>query len=255
LVCALACAAPAFVARASSLGEAMDTSPWTCATTVIAAPWNTTTHTMATGDSGTSYVVALWATATSRFSGRVLLVTDSDVYSFPVKNATLRSTPDPHLRMVPPLLVRFNSSVVIRNVAAVVTDLDGKPNPDCYTYVSDQTSSWEAFQHTRLTRFAISGDAVHERSLDGCAPYQEAKIATTENPQVDDYGSVKRFALLYVYLGADGHPIKSRVFQSSGIDGIDRAALHSADASTYTGAQIACQPLSSIYTFKYEYDP
>jgi hypothetical protein len=55
------------------------------------------------------------------------------------------------------------------------------------------------------------------------------------------------------FIDSAGHAIRTEIWQSSGVPGIDATALAEAQGSTYAPAQFFCTPVVSIAVFPITY--
>lgn len=62
-------------------------------------------------------------------------------------------------------------------------------------------------------------------------------------------------SVVAVTIGADGKPIATRVYHSSGYPNVDRAVVTSAEKSKYSPKIVECSPVQSTYLFRADFAP
>jgi hypothetical protein len=78
-----------------------------------------------------------------------------------------------------------------------------------------------------------------------------AKVAFS--PVVGHFGDRPRSADVEVFVDSAGNVVKTRIWHSSGVDGIDDAAVGAAQLTTYEPAQFLCIPVVNYGVFRLDY--
>ena len=86
------------------------------------------------------------------------------------------------------------------------------------------------------------------------AIYKGPAIAKSFTPVSGFYGYQSRTAQIAAFIDSAGHAIRTEVWQSSGVPGIDATALAEVQGSTYEPAQFLCTPVVSIAIFPITYE-
>ena len=83
---------------------------------------------------------------------------------------------------------------------------------------------------------------------------QRPGLAKPFEPVTGFYGYRTRTAQIATFIDSAGHAIRTEIWQSSGVPGIDDTALAEAQGSTYEPAQFLCTPVVSIAIFSITYE-
>ena len=86
------------------------------------------------------------------------------------------------------------------------------------------------------------------------AIYKGPALAKPFEPVTGFYGYRPRTAQIAVFVDSAGHAIRTEIWQSSGVPGIDDTALAEVQGSTYEPAQFLCTPVDSITLFSITYE-
>jgi hypothetical protein len=84
--------------------------------------------------------------------------------------------------------------------------------------------------------------------------YKGPALAKSFTPVSGFYGYQSRTAQIAAFIDSAGHAIRTEVWQSSGVPGIDATALAEVQGSTYEPAQFLCTPVVSIAIFPITYE-
>jgi TonB family protein len=85
--------------------------------------------------------------------------------------------------------------------------------------------------------------------------YIEPTIQKGFDPIVGVYGGGKRSTMVHVFIDSNGSPIRATMKTSSGLDGIDDAALAGVQRTRFHPAQFLCTPVVGEVDMEMDYSP
>jgi hypothetical protein len=232
-------------------------SNYFCKASVQLIPWNAGADAPLPNATTADYAMWLWVDGKSDLKGRVTLITDSKAWSvnvdsplYEVHGSSDRATRGFH--------VRFDKAETVRYMFVDAAGVDGAPVTDCPSVVRT-VALWKD-EHTapRLPNGAAELTPTLLQPLPklSCASvYVPAKLARDGSQDVSHYGNGERNTKLLLDIDSNGRIVRSKLYESSGIDGLDTAALAGAQASTFTPATFLCVPVVSEVIWNWDYSP
>ena len=257
---ALLCAAIASVSRGP---VAADNPPpnvnWDnpfCAAVGRLVPWDRQRSVPVDGPSD-EYALFLWSNALSTFSVKMTMVDSSSAFTVDIPKVTIPKDKIGHnLRW--PWLINFDHSVSILAEFVDAVSIDGQPMRDCPSFVQtvDPFKQWSMSTVPARSDF----ESVGARFLQKLPPLPCGKIFTAAtgtgySPLVGHFGDRPRATDIEVFIDSAGTVVDTRIWSSSGVDGLDEAARGAAQISTYKPAVFLCTPVVSYGIFRFEYQP
>jgi TonB family protein len=84
--------------------------------------------------------------------------------------------------------------------------------------------------------------------------YSDPEIES-EGPIVGFYGNDVHTTVVHVYIDSDGNPAKASIERSSGVEGLDAAALGGVQQGKFKPAEFLCVPVVSEMSIDMRYHP
>jgi len=228
-----------------------------CSGSAIVVPWDEAQKVAAYGSSGKTVALFLWANANSDYAARVTLIGNGAAYSVEIPRTAITSSPDDKLRRFA-YLVSLPSPIFVDHYFVDGAGMDGAPVSDCPSFVKEVASPTES--DASLVAAPASFTRVEAKLLQTLPPqpcgaiYKGPALAKPFEPVAGFYGYRSRTAQIAAYIDSAGHAIRTEIWQSSGVPGIDDTALAEAQGSTYEPAQFLCTPVVSIAIFSITYE-
>jgi TonB family protein len=203
---------------------------------------------------GSEYGLALFASHGTRVGAHVTLIGADGAYDASVSAMNLQGAAGD--RRSDAVVVKFEKPVRIHYFFVDSFTIDGGASVTCPSYV-------------RVTGEGPSQDATTGLGLNTVVPtflqnlpdlpcgkaYTEPSIKRGYEAIVGLYGDLKRTTTLHVYVDSNGHEIRATVEKSSGVEGLDDAAMASVQQTTYHPAQFLCTPVVGEVEEEIEYTP
>jgi TonB family protein len=228
-----------------------------CNGSAIAVPWDAAQNAAANGSSSKTVAVFFWANANSDYEARVTLIGNGAAYGVDIPRTAVTSSPDGELRRYA-YLVSLPSPIFLDYYFVDGAGVDGAPVSDCPSFVKQVTVPTES--DASLVAAPASFARVETKRLQTLPPqpcgaiYKGPAIAKSFTPVSGFYGYQSRTAQIAAFIDSAGHAIRTEVWQSSGVPGIDATALAEVQGSTYEPAQFLCTPVVSIAIFPITYE-
>lgn len=232
-------------------------SNYFCKASVQLIPWNEGADAPLPNATTADYAMWLWVDGKSDVKGRVTLITDRNAWSVNV-DSPLHSVQGSSDRPTRGFHVRFDKAETVRYVFVDAAGVDGAPVTDCPSVVRTVALWKDANNAPRLPSQAAELVPTLLQPLPrlSCASvYAPAKLAHDGSQDVSHYGNGERNTKLLLDIDSNGRIVRSKLYKSSGIDGLDTAALAGAQASTFTPATFLCVPVVSEVIWNWDYSP
>ena len=226
-----------------------------CAAVGRLFPWDRVRNVPADGATST-YALLLWTKARSNLSGRLTLVDAFNAWSVDVPKLSIpKSASDRGATL--PFLVEFEHQTTLKMNFVDAVGIDNAPLADCPSYVQGVNSAADWPPGTTLDASTPTLRARFVQSLSGnCAqPYVPLKMTKGTEPLVGLYGDRPRDTDIQVFVDSTGRVVDTRVWKSSGVEGLDASAIGAAESSTFTPAEFLCTPVVSDGIFTWTYKP
>jgi TonB family protein len=228
-----------------------------CNGSAMVVPWDEARNAPAAGPSSKTVAVFLWANAASDYAARVTLIGNGAAYSVDIPRTPVPSTPDGKGRRYA-YLVSLPSPIFIDHYFVDGIGVDGASVSDCPSFVKEVTPPTESdptliAAPASFTR--VDAKLLQTLPAQPCgAIYKGPGLATSFEPVTGFYGNRPRTAQIVAFIDSAGHAIRTEIWQSSGVPGIDDTALAEVQGSTYQPAQFLCTPVVSIAIFSITYE-
>lgn len=228
-----------------------------CDASAIVVAWDKAKGAPYDGPSAT-YALFLWGRGTSDFNARVTLVGGEFAYSIDVPRATI-SKATAGVSSPSAYLISLWSVVSIDRYFVDGVGLDGGKIADCPSFVK----AVEPLEDVGAEVGALPSTFTHldAHLLQRLPPlacgevYTRLSAAKPFTPVVGYFGDRPRSAEVEAFVDSSGQVVKTEIARSSGVDGIDAAAIAAVQYSTYKPARFLCTPVVSSGIFKVTYQP
>jgi TonB family protein len=228
-----------------------------CNGSAVVVPWDEARNAAAYGSSSKTVVLFLWMNGNSDYAARVTLIGNGAAYSVDIPRTTVPSNPGAKSPRYA-YLVSLPSPISIDYYFVDGAGVDGAPVSDCPSFVKEAVAPTES--DTSLVTAPASFTRVEAKLVQTLpaqpcgAIYKGAGLAKPVEPVTGFYGNRSRTARIAAFIDSAGHAIRTEIWQSSGVPGIDDTALAEAQGSTYEPAQFLCTPVVSIAIFSITYE-
>jgi TonB family protein len=228
-----------------------------CNGSAIVVPWDEAANAAAYGSNSKTVAVFLWANASSDYAARVTLIGNGAAYSADIPRTAVTISPDGKSRRYA-YLVSLPSPVFLNYYFVDGAGVDGAPVSDCPSFVKEVVSPAESDPSLIATPASfthVEAKLVQTLPPQPCGSiYKGPAFAKPFTPISGFYGYQSRTAKIAVFIDSAGHAIRTQIWQSSGVPGIDDIALALVQGSTYEPAQFLCTPVVSIAIFPITYE-
>jgi TonB family protein len=228
-----------------------------CNGSAVVVPWDEAQNAAAYESSGKTVAVFLWVNADSDYAARVTLIGNGAAYTVDIPRTPVpASTAGTRLRYA--YLVSLPSPIVLDHYFVDAAGVDGAPVSDCPSFVKgvDSPNESDSSLIAAPASFThVEAKLVQTIPSPSCgAIYKGPKLAKPFEPVIGFYGYQARTAQVAAFIDSAGHAIRTEIWQSSGVPGIDANALAEAQGSSYEPAQFLCTPVVSIAIFSVTYE-
>jgi TonB family protein len=228
-----------------------------CNGSAVVAPWDDARNAASAGPSSKTVAVFLWVNADSNYAARVTLIGNGAAYSVDIPRTPVPGGPDGKSRRYA-YLVSLPSPVFLDHYFVDGAGVDGASVSDCPSFVKEVVPPTES--DASLIAAPASFNHVEVKLLQTLPPqpcgaiYKGPELAKTFTPVTGFYGYGARTAQIAAFIDSAGHAIRTEVWQSSGVPGVDAVALAAVQGTTYEPAQFLCTPVVSIAIFSITYE-
>jgi len=232
-----------------------------------------------------AYIVALHSDIPGTMSTHITLIADSGAYDALLPDTALVAAPYGGFTTARRMLVMLPPGTAGKYAFVDSYTIVGKEKVTCPTEPSEidatvpaSAATSDTHSVTKGTVPEATGDATH---IVAVAPVPGATAAATNvaatllqalpqmpcgkmftnarvngySPLVGFYGNRELNADVHIYIDSGGNLVKASIWKSSGVAGVDEAALSSAQHSTYTAAKLLCTPVVGSFLFTFTYKP
>jgi hypothetical protein len=272
-ICSLVFAA----VRESALGTqlpAWANSDEFCPTRAAIVPWDTSINDASATTTSDRYFINLWTTARKHVYAKVLMFSKTAVYSIEVSSSELgMNNPDSPNRYSAPVEILFDQPVELLYNFVDTTSIDGAME-SCPSYVEgvpsysahpavaphydENTPPTSAIKSDLMKNFRGS-PVVHPKFVQTvsvpCGRMYRGPHLVQGGAVIGQYGDRQRLSLVETFIDASGRVRGTRLEKSSGVDGIDQAALGAAQGAIFLPAEFLCTPVVSTYFLWVYYNP
>lgn len=228
-----------------------------CAVVGEVVPWDLERNAPSDGLSDT-YAVFLWAQATREFSARMTLVDSASAFTAEIPTVTVTgSSAGQNVRW--PYLISFDRPVALSDEFVDSVSVDGGPATNCPSFVQTVRSpkDWDAAKTPERSAFGRTAARFLQKlpPLSCGSVYTYASTKHTYEPLVGRYGDLRKSVEVEVFIDSNGSVVDTRIWNSSGVEGLDDAGLAGAQRSSFKPAAFLCTPVVSISILQFDYQP
>jgi hypothetical protein len=220
--------------------------------------WDRRKNVPASDGASDEYALFLWVKANSEFSARLTLVDSTSAFSVDIPRVTI-PIGDASRNVRWPFLISFDHPLSIRYDFVDSVGIDENAMTDCPSFVQTVSpmKTGDASEAQESSGFGIlSARFVQNLPPLSCANmYAELKIPNAVSPLVGHYGDLAKSTEVEVFVDSSGAVVETRISKSSGVEGLDAAALGGSQQSTYKPAQFLCTPVVSEGFLTFDYQP
>lgn len=233
-----------------------------CAGAAWVVPWDPSTDSPATSPASTRYIVQLAANGERDAIATVTLITDRDAYSAALARTELTGDGGGEGRYAPPVMVAFDQPVIVRFAFVDQIGVDGAEQAPCPTVVTDvrpftaHAGDPNATPHAGGSLAYVSAKFVQALPPLTCgATYTGPDTTRDTGAVVGHYGDRPRTTVVHVFIDSNGLAMNPTIEKSSGVDGLDAAALGGIEHSRFKPARFLCTAVVSDMRIDMEYRP
>jgi hypothetical protein len=201
---------------------------------------------------GTKYLVGLYASHGKRVSAHVTLIGSEGAYDASVPAVDLTGPPDD--RRTGGVVIDMPQTAPIHYFFVDSYTIDAEAPMTCPSYVqlSGSGPSDDAISATGLT--SVTATFLQKLPDLPCGKaYTRPSSRKGFNPIVGFYGNKPRSIVMHVFVDSGGNAIRATMKESSGVEGLDDAALAAADYTTYNPARFLCMPVVGEIDMQVDY--
>jgi hypothetical protein len=236
-------------------------TPWGnpfCAASVSVVPWDAATDVPAARDFTDRYVVQLSVDGKNDVAASVTLIGADDAYSVSISRTSLVHEAADGGRYTDPVMVTFPKPLDIHYAYVDSVGVDGAAPAACPTVVGE-VRPYDAGDggSPHMGNGITSQPATLLQALPPltCGKAYIPPGVPGEGGLIGAYGNTPKTTVVHVYIDSNGAAAKTTLERSSGIEGIDDAALGDAEHENYRPAKFLCTPVVSEATVEYSYNP
>jgi hypothetical protein len=200
---------------------------------------------------GTRYGVDVFADHGTTLAAHVTLVGDTDAYDANVPDTNLLGTKED--RKIQPLVVTVPSGTKIHYFFVDSYAIDGGASVTCPSYVfpvgapmpdGDGGANVVPAQHLQAIGKLACGHV-----------YRDPETGRDPSGIIGIYGSRPLTASYHVYIDSSGRAVREDLIKSSGVEGVDSAALGIIQHQQFVPAQFLCTPVVGEMDLTLDYNP
>jgi len=200
---------------------------------------------------GRRYAIELLAQSGVTVAAHVTLISASDAYQAAIPDTNLEGSTDN--REMTPVVFALPAPDKIQYVFVDSYAIDRTSNVTCPSFVFPIGDPIKAPAGDIATL-----SAPHLQSLGklSCGhAYQDVEMGREPGGLIGHYGNKRLSVTYHVYVDSAGHAINEKLLQTSGVQGVDAAALGSIQQHQYVPARFLCTPVVGELDMTMEYVP
>lgn len=232
-----------------------------CNGLVYVVPWNTVSNSPSVKVQSDRYLLSLWANGRTDVAASVTLITSTDAYSVPIKRTSLLREGGTDDYYAEPILVSFDKPVDVGFAYVDQIGVDGAAPAACPSVVQSvkpfAVDPAHPFDMPSVGSDVTPIAATYLQPLPSlkCGHvYSDAEIEGSA-PLVGHYGDRRRSTVVDAFIDSDGRAAKVKIEESSGVEGLDDAALGGVQQAQFKPAEFLCTPVVSEMSVRMDYDP
>lgn len=227
-----------------------------CGVSAIVVPWNAQAN--VPSDFATqTYAVYLWANATSNYTARLTLVSRDAAYAVEIPKTEGPKGTDARARRSA-YLVSLPAKAEIEQYFVDAAGLDGAAMTDCPSFVKPVEGTLGSGNFVaRPAAFGhLDAQFVQTLTTPACGSrYTPLTLSKFAPAIVGRFGQDQKVVEVEAFVDSAGHVVKADLWRSSGIEGLDNAAIGQFGESSYHPATFLCTPVVSSGIFAVRYEP
>jgi hypothetical protein len=191
---------------------------------------------------GTEYLVELYASHGTRVSAHVTLIGSEGAYDANVPSTNMSGALDD--RRTDGVLIKMPESAPIHYFFVDTFSIDGEAAVTCPSYVQPAGSGPSDDAISGLDLTSVTAAFLQKLPDLSCGKaYIGPSSRKGFEPIVGHYGDKPRSILMHVFIDSAGNALRATMSESSGVQGLDDAAIAAVDYTKYNPAQFLCQPV------------
>jgi len=199
------------------------------------------------------YGIILFARAGTALDAHVTMIGDTAAYDAHVTAVLEGGVTDRHTA---PVIVRFAKPTAVRYFFVDSYAIDGAAATTCPSYVFPGGAGPAVEPAQPFAAQIVRAAYLQDLPALPCGHvYTPPGIGKGFEPIVGHFGDTPRDALLYVYVDSKGNAVEATLERTSGIEGIDDAALGGVEGTRYRPAELLCTPVVSELEMEMKYQP
>ncbi len=201
---------------------------------------------------GTEYVVELYASHGTRVSAHVTLIGSEGAYDANVPSTNLSGALDD--RRTDGIDIKMPESAPIHYFFVDTIAIDDEAPVTCPSYVQPSGSGPSEDSIAGLGLTNVTATFLQKLPDLPCGKaYVEPTSRKGFEPIVGHYGDKPRSVVMHVFIDSAGNALRASMTRSSGVEGLDDAAIAAAEYTKYNPAQFLCQPVVGEIDMEMEY--
>jgi TonB family protein len=232
-----------------------------CAGLAAAMPWNAKSNSPGVTRSSDRYVVQVLADGKTDVAATVTLITTDDAYSVDVTRRPLLRESGSDVFYAEPILVSFDKPVDVRYVYVDSVGVDGAKPAACPSVVRTvepfTVDPNHPYDLPSIGSDVVPIAATYVQALPAlaCGHVYSGPEIQSQGPLVGFYGNDVHTAVVHVYIDSNGTPARTSIERSSGIAGLDAAAIGGVQQGKFKPAEFLCTPVVSEMSIDMRYRP
>jgi TonB family protein len=228
-----------------------------CGASAIVVPWSAKTNAATMGASQT-YAIYIWTNATSNYAARLTLVSDDAAYAVAIPRAQAPKGGDARSRRSA-YLVSLPQKTEVKEYFVDAVGVDGAATTACPSFVKEvegEIGSDASVVAPPAAFDRLEAQLAQTLAAPACGSrYTPLALSKFAPVIVGRYGGEEKVVEIEAFVDSAGHVIKTELWRSSGIAGLDDTAMAQFGQSSYQPATFLCTPVVSNGIFALRYEP
>jgi len=203
---------------------------------------------------GSEYGLQLYADHGTRVDAHVTLIAADGAYDAHVNDTNLAGAAND--RRTEAALVKFATPTPVHYFFVDTFAIDGGAPVTCPSYVFPAGAGPSEDPIGGFGLVTVTPEFLQKLPDLPCGKaYIEPSVQKGFDPLVGHYGNSKRETAMHVFVDSNGNEIRATLDSSSGVQGLDDAALAGVQFTKYHPARFLCTPVVGEVEMTMEYDP
>ena len=227
-----------------------------CGASALAIPFNVATNSYAAVSD--TYALYVWAHARANYAARVMLIGNGQAYAVDIPRIAYDAARDAESAY----LVSLPKGFFVEWYFVDGVGVDDAAIGDCPSFVKpvvpvhDLGPGVPAVPAVSATFEHLNARYVEKLPALSCgAPYTSLEMKNAFSPLVGHFGDRPLSAEVEAFVDSNGFVVKTEIHHSSGVDGIDEAAIAAVEFSTFRPATFLCTPVVGAQLVTIDYAP